>query len=163
MNRTTFVTFATLVLVAGIGTAADNSFHEISAHYEAIRQSLMNDSTNGVIEHAMAIQGTARKLEADFSAAAAGVQADDAAAVQALLPEIIERSGQLAEAKGLKSVRAEFAELTKPLTRYHALVRGERPVVAYCPMEKKAWLQPDEPIGNPYDPSMLRCGNVVAR
>jgi hypothetical protein len=150
-------------MVAGIGTAADNSFHEISAHYEAIRQSLMNDSTEGVTEHAAAIRDTALKLEATFSAGAAGVDADGAAAVQALLPEIIERSGRLAEAKGLKSVRAEFAELTKPLTRYHALVLGERPLVAYCPMEKKAWLQPDEQIGNPYDPSMLRCGDVVAR
>jgi hypothetical protein len=30
-------------------------------------------------------------------------------------------------------------------------------------MEKKAWLQPDEAIGNPYDPTMLRCGEVVQR
>jgi hypothetical protein len=29
--------------------------------------------------------------------------------------------------------------------------------------ERKSWLQPDEPIGNPYAPSMLRCGEVVAR
>ena len=39
----------------------------------------------------------------------------------------------------------------------------DRPVVVYCPMEKKAWLQPDEAIGNPYVPSMLRCGEVVQR
>ena len=164
MNRTTVMTLVALVMLVGITAAEANSaFHDISVHYEAIRQSLMNDSTDGVIEHAAAMQAAARQLEADFSARAAGVEADDSAAVQELLPEIIERSGRLSAAKDLQSVRTEFAELTKPLTRYHALVQGDRPVVAYCPMEKKAWLQPDEQIGNPYAPHMLRCGDVVAR
>jgi hypothetical protein len=56
-----------------------------------------------------------------------------------------------------------MAELTKPLVRWHALLEGSRPVVAYCPMVKKAWLQPDGAIGNPYAPSMLGCGEVVQR
>ena len=47
--------------------------------------------------------------------------------------------------------------------RWHELVEGGKPVVAYCPMVEMAWLQPDEPIGNPYAPYMLRCGEVVQR
>ena len=50
-----------------------------------------------------------------------------------------------------------------PILFNHGLIEGDRPVVAYCPMEKKAWLQPYEPIGNPYAPYMLRCGEVVQR
>ena len=86
-----------------------------------------------------------------------------AAAVKELLPLIEKQSMKVASAPDLPSIRAELAELTKPLVRYHALVQGSRPVVAYCPMEKRAWLQPDEPIGNPYAPHMLRCGDVVQR
>jgi len=83
--------------------------------------------------------------------------------VRPLLPEISEKATRVASASDLASVRGELAELTKPLVRWHELVEGSRPVVAYCPMEKKAWLQPDEAIGNPYAPYMLRCGEVVQR
>ena len=69
----------------------------------------------------------------------------------------------LAAAKDLDDARNALASLTKPLSRWQKLVNGPRPVVVYCPMEKKAWLQPDGPIGNPYAPSMLRCGEVVQR
>ena len=161
------VTVMTVLLTVGAAIAVaaveDTAFVEISQHYEAIRLALIKESTDSVAEHSAAIQNTARTLKANFSAEAAGVAAADAATVQDLLPEIIDRSGAVAAAKDLRSLRSAFAELTKPLARYHALVLGDRPVVAYCPMEKKAWLQPDEPIGNPYAPNMLRCGEVVAR
>jgi hypothetical protein len=164
MKRTIRKTLVTaLALLATVAAAEDNAFRDISRHYEAIRQALMNDSTDGVAEHAAAIQSATQKLNAEFTPEAAGIQADDSTAARELLPEIIDRSGRLAAAQDLTSVRTELAELTKPLTRYHALVQGDRPVVVYCPMEKKAWLQPDGPIGNPYAPSMLRCGEVVAR
>jgi hypothetical protein len=144
--------------------AADQTaFAGIFENYEAIRQVLIQDSTEGVAKRADAIQRIAEDLSAEFSAEAAGVNAEDAAAVQELLPLMIDRARKVAAAKDLASVRAELAELTKPLTRYHLLVQGDRPVVAYCPMEKKAWLQPDEAIGNPYAPYMLRCGEVVQR
>ena len=151
-----------LAVAPGVA-AADHAFAGIASQYELIRQALIEDSTEGVKEHALAIQFTASRLSRDFSAAEAGVAEKDADAVRALLPEITERAGALAAADGLAAVRAELAELTKPLVRYHALVQGSRPIVVYCPMEKKSWLQPDEAIGNPYAPSMLRCGEVVQR
>ncbi len=85
------------------------------------------------------------------------------ATVKALLPEIENRATSGRRSSDLESVRNEMAELTKPLVRWHGLVEGSKPVVAYCPMVKKAWLQPDEAIGNPYAPYMLRCGEVVQR
>lgn len=154
------LTIGTTMAVAAVESTA---FAEISEHYEAVRQTLIKNSTSGIAGHAAAIQQISKNLSEDFSAEAAGVEANNAGAVQDLLTEIIERAGKVTAAKDLKSVRIELAELTKPLARYHALVQGDRPVVAYCPMEKKAWLQPDEPIGNPYAPHMLRCGEVVAR
>jgi hypothetical protein len=153
-----------LIVAVSSGTAAEeNAFTRISSHYESIREVLIEDSTEDVARHAAAIREIASRLQRDFSPEAAGVTADDGAAVLDLLPEVIERAGTVASAKDLESVRRALAELTKPLVRYHAMVTGSRPVVAYCPMERKAWLQPDGPIGNPYAPYMLRCGEVVGR
>jgi hypothetical protein len=157
---------AMLILVGcgtGLGAEEKNAFIAISGHYEAIRQVLMNDSTKEVSTHAQAIATIARDLRANFSAGSAGVADSDAQATIVLLPEISSKADELAAAGDIKTVRSALAELTKPLVRYHALVVGPRPVVAYCPMEKKAWLQPDEAIGNPYAPYMLRCGEVVQK
>ncbi|MDG5768139.1 efflux RND transporter periplasmic adaptor subunit [Balneolales bacterium ANBcel1] len=33
----------------------------------------------------------------------------------------------------------------------------------YCPMVDESWLSSEEEIANPYDPNMLRCGEVVER
>lgn len=156
-----------LVLVtvfATVNVAAEQTvFNEVSNHYEAIRQALIEESTDGLATHAQAIADAVAALARDFSAPAAGVSEDDAAAVKALLPEVTEKAEKLAAAEGLADTRQMLAALTQPLVRWQNLVEGPRPVVVYCAMEKKAWLQPDEPVGNPYAPSMLRCGDVVQR
>jgi hypothetical protein len=37
----------------------------------------------------------------------------------------------------------------------------KRPIVVYCSMEKKSWLQPEGQISNPYvDASMRKCGEI---
>lgn len=154
-----------LVAVFTIATdAAENTvFAEISGRYEAIRQALINNTTEDIAAQAEAIAAAATSLDSAFSVEDAGVGAGDAAAVRALLPDVKARAEKLAAADGLADTRQEFAALTQPLVRWQKLVEGPRPVVVYCPMEKKAWLQPDEPVGNPYAPSMLRCGDVVQR
>jgi len=163
-------TIVQLVIMAALSTApamtaggGTSAFDDISGHYEAIRQALMNDSTEDVATHARAIRDVAAALQSEFSAADAGVSADASQKARDLLPEVEQRAGDLATANGLSDVRTAFAELTKPLVQWHGMVEGQRPVVAYCPMVKRPWLQPDEAIGNPYAPSMLRCGEVVAR
>lgn len=164
MIRTTALLLTVVAALGSAGAAAaETAFGDISTEYEAIRQALMKDSTASVREHAQAIQLIASRLSQNFSAASAGVGESDAPVVRQLLPEIIERSVALAAADGLAAIRTALAELTKPLVRYHRLVQGNRPVVAYCPMEKKSWIQPDQAIGNPYAPSMLRCGEIVQR
>ena len=154
------VVAATLPVVAGDGSTV---FVDIAEHYEAIRQALIRDSTDGVTANARSIRAAAAALQMNFSADQAAVAAAEAAMVRELLPEVEERAADLAAASGLQDARSAFAELTKPLVRWQSVVTGDRPVVVYCPMEKKSWLQPDEPVGNPYAPSMLRCGEIVSR
>ena len=149
--------------VSAIDATEITAFATITDHYEAIRLVLIEDSTDGVAEHAEAIAKTAHALSANYSDEAAGVKTGGDATVKALLPEIENRARAVARSSDLESVRTEMAELTKPLVRWHELVVGSRPVVAYCSMVKKAWIQPDEAIGNPYAPYMLRCGEVVQR
>jgi Cu(I)/Ag(I) efflux system membrane fusion protein len=155
IHRSTAVLALAFVLVAGLlaapaARAADETpFAKMAEHYEVIWRSLAGDSVDGVAEHARAIAETAE--EGDHPA-----EARDA------VPEIAEQAGKLAAADGIDAARAAFGDLTKPLVRYRKAVGAELLKVAYCPMAKKAWLQPDGEIGNPYYGSeMLTCGSFV--
>ena len=154
-----------LVALTPLAAADDSStFTALNANYEAIRVALLNDNMKGVSNNASAIEESATKLHQNFSASHAGVSAEGAAACEALLPEISKAAGRLAKATDIEAAREAFGELSKPMVRYREMVSGERPVVVYCPMAKKAWLQPEGEIGNPYyGQSMARCGNVVSK
>lgn len=159
---TSLIVTAVLVPLAAHGSEP-TTFGRIAQHYEAIRQSLMKSTTDGVAEHAEAIRDAAQALEKSFSAERAGVPADAAEDVRTVLPDVVRRAGNVAAAGGVDDARSAFADLTKPLVRWQSHVSGTRPMVVYCPMAKKSWLQPDEPVGNPYEPSMPRCGEIVSR
>jgi hypothetical protein len=155
---------AVIVLIGAAGAAAAQSpFATMAGHYAPIHQALTGNSISGIAEHATAIARAARSLQQDFSAAKAGVPAARAAELREALPEIAAAADRVAAATDLAAARAAFFAMTKPLVLYRGMVGGTRPVVAYCSMEKKSWLQPDGPIANPYDPGMLRCGEIVSR
>ncbi len=140
-----------LLTIAGLaGADSAANFSELMKPYEEIRQTLLHDAVDGVAENA----GVIRK------------QADAATAeeeIKELLAEISASAGRLAEAPDLEAAREAFYELSKTMVRYRSMVGGdEKPVVAYCPMANKSWLQPEGEIGNPYyGQSMATCGNVV--
>jgi hypothetical protein len=68
----------------------------------------------------------------------------------------------IAGAKTLDAARDGLYALSKPLVRWRqGVADGGRPAVAYCPMHKRSWLQPDGEIGNPYG-GMPRCGSIVS-
>jgi hypothetical protein len=161
----TAVTVMALAIVASLAAAGEKTaFATLNDHYEAIRVALLHDHMKDVVENARAIQKGATELQEEFSASGAGVSEDSEAACQALLPEISRTADRLARASGVVAARDAFGELTKPMVRYREMVSGYRPVVVYCPMAKKAWLQPEGEIGNPYyGQSMARCGNVVSK
>lgn len=165
MRRSLISLFVALAVVAPLAVfgADQTAFDNIAQDYEAIRQSLMKSTTDGVAEHAEAIRDAAQALEKSFSAERAGVPADAAEDVRTVLPDVVRRAGNVAAAGGVDDARSAFADLTKPLVRWQSHVSGTRPMVVYCPMAKKSWLQPDEPVGNPYEPSMPRCGEIVSR
>jgi hypothetical protein len=146
-----------IALAAGLLTApaqaADTGqFTPMAEHYEAIWKALSGDTLDGVADHARAIAELAET-------------GDHPAEAEEAVPAIVEHAGELAREAGagdLDAAREAFGELTKPLVRYRKAVGAERLEVAYCPMAKKAWLQPDGDLANPYYGSeMLRCGDFV--
>ncbi len=154
----------TSVLAAHGGAEAEGTaFAQIMFHYEAIHESLAGDTIEGVTEHAREIQKIAQETASSFSTDAAGVAAGNSQKCMSLLPEVERSSKILASATTIDEARGAFAELSRPLIRYRAMVSGERPNVVFCSMVKKPWLQDSEEIANPYYGSkMLRCGDIVS-
>jgi hypothetical protein len=140
----------------------DTGFEQLLEPYEAVRLALAADSVEGVANHARQIETILQRLSEQWSAQRAGVEPRQADEARALLPEMKTAALQLAIAESLPAARDAFYALSKPLVRWHSMATGEVPVVAYCSMSKRSWLQPAGEIGNPYfGESMLQCGEVV--
>lgn len=133
--RIVLVVALLLVTAAALARPAD-----MFAGYEQVR--------NGLIKASMPdVQTGARQL-------AAAARADRQVAVAA-------KAEALAAAKDLKGARLAFAALSDEMIRFRSSVKGDRPAVAYCSMEKKSWLQPKGAISNPYvDAGMRSCGEI---
>lgn len=138
------------------------AFDQVVEHYEAVRLALTNDTTDGIAQSGKEIATILGRLAADWSPAAADVRADMAEDVRGSLPELTKAATALAAATSLDQARDAFYDLSKPLVRWRKAADGDKPVVAYCSMAKRSWLQPEGEMGNPYyGQSMLRCGEVV--
>lgn len=107
------------------------------AKYEKVRQGLLSGSLKDA-------QATARELSA--------------AAGEARNAELQAAADALAKSPDLKKARAAFGPVSAEMIKLRAVVEGEKPAVAYCPMVNKSWLQERGPIGNPYDAAMAKCG-----
>ncbi len=139
-----------------------STFAVVVAHYETARLALLEDRSDGVAEQGGAIATALRTLRADFSTEAAGVDVDQGDAARSLMDELIVAADALAAAEDLTASRDAFFALSKPLVRFRAIATGDRPIVGYCPMAKKSWLQPRGELGNPYHGlAMAECGVVV--
>lgn len=142
-----------LGLAGAAGASSSAIFDEILEPYEEVRRLLLADSTDGIHEYAAMIRKTAET-------------ASEKEEVRPLLPKIAVFAGDLATALDLATAREAFYELSKMLVQYRAQVSGDDlPVVMYCPMAKRSWLQPaGEAVGNPYHGrKMADCGNVVGQ
>lgn len=105
--------------------------------YEAVRQGLLNEKIADV-------QSSAKVLAAE---AAKANNATVAKAAQSV-------SG----AKDLKAARAAFGTLSDEMIKVRNAAKGDRPMIGFCPMVNKSWLQAKGKIGNPYDSAMAACG-----
>jgi hypothetical protein len=114
----------------------------IYARYKTARQALLNGSVAQVAKAGAELGATARAEKQNA---------------------IATRADALAGARDLAAARIAFAALSDEVIKFRANGCCERPVVVYCSMEKKSWLQSSaSPIGNPYlDSSMSTCGEIV--
>lgn len=156
------------IVTAGMAAAHEghgsHSFDHIYDHYETVRLALTEDTLEGVSTEAQAIHEAVETLRAEFTPTAAGIDPAKAEQVEELLPELAEAALALTTAADLEAAREAFYSFSKPLVRYRSAVDGERPAVAYCPMARRSWLQPEGEIGNPYyGQAMLVCGNLVEK
>ncbi len=164
-NAICALSLLTWMLFPAISFADDGestAFDQVAAHYETVRLALVNDSTDGIAQHGQEIESILQRLAAAWSPATAGVRPDMAEDVRGLLPELRKAAAELSTATSLDAARDAFYELSKPLVRWRKAADGDKPLVAYCAMAKRSWLQPEGELGNPYHgQSMLRCGEVV--
>ena len=163
MKKTTLVVTVIVLLSASAWAGAPSSFEVVMEHYEPIRLALLADSMDGVNAHGKAIASELQALEADFSTDRAGASGEAASAVEDRLDEMITAADSIASASSLETARDGLYALTKPMVLWReGVAENGRPVVAYCPMHKRSWLQPGEKIGNPYG-GMPGCGSIVSK
>jgi hypothetical protein len=144
-----------LVLAASSPALADESaaYKEIAGHYEAVRQALLHDTTEGIARHAKSIS----------EIAAASAPEDSSSEALELFELIRDSAAKLKSSGTMAEAREAFGELSKPMVRLRQMVSNPESIVVYCSMAKKAWLQPEGEIGNPYyGQSMARCGKIVS-
>jgi hypothetical protein len=157
------MTVTTLILATGVtlaGTAGEEPF----AQYEQIRQALLFDTTEGVAEQAGAIVRWAENGAADRGTEAGGVCDAGASECGTIMDEISTAAVRLGSAGSLDASRQAFGELSRAMVKLRGtLGEGPKPVVAYCSMADKVWLQPKGELGNPYyGQSMATCGEIVS-
>ena len=121
-------------------TATMAGTDHIFTSYESVRQALLSGSIGEVQRTSKVLRDTARAEKQNA---------------------IAERAAALATVANLKGARDAFAMLSEEVIRFRDARSGNRPVVVYCSMEKKSWLQPMGAVTNPYvDDSMRSCGAV---
>ena len=159
-----------VLVILGAPAAAEESsaFDRILASYEPIRLALVQDTVDGIEAPARDILVAIESLSSDYGAENAGVDAEHAATVEDLLGDLAVAAEALVAAGDLTSARDAFYDLSKPLVRYRAAIvasgraEGSLPVVAFCSMARRSWLQPAGTIGNPYHgQTMAECGEIV--
>jgi|UPI000472E3B0 Protein of unknown function (DUF3347). len=130
--------FVVVALLTAVPTFAAGT--KIYTSYETTRQALIKTSVADV-------QAGAKQV-----AVAARVEKQVAIAAKA---------DALAEVADLAAARNAFAALSDEMIKFRASDKGDRPIVVYCPMEKKSWLQPKGEVGNPYlSAGMRKCGEI---
>lgn len=140
----------------------ETAFGGILRHYENIRASLASDSLDGVHAEAEKIHRILADTGPDTSATRLGVEPDKLKEARLLLPDLGAAAADLLVAETLESSRDAFYELSKLLVRLRKTASGDLPVVAYCSMARRSWLQAEGTLGNPYyGQKMPVCGEVV--
>ncbi len=138
MKRTLITLAAVSVFLFALTASAGQT--KLFENYESVRQALLRGSVEDVQRDAQALVNAARSEKQNA---------------------IAERAAALVTVSNLEGARDSFAMLSEELVRFRDSRSGARPVVVYCSMEKKSWLQPKGALTNPYvDASMRSCGEI---
>ena len=129
--RNKFLAVLTLVAVPVFASTG------LFTKYETVRQGLLKQNLADV-------QSSARALAAD--------------AKKAKNEKIATMATSVSKAADLKAARNSFAVLSDEMIKLRNEAKGDRPMIGFCPMVNKSWLQAKGEVGNPYDPSMEKCG-----
>lgn len=164
--RTRNLVVAALLLTSGhVAThaaAAAGPFGELLSSYHDVRLALVQDDLAEAAEHARVIEKRALELGKNVALADERVAEEQSGEWLELVKEIAAAAGQLGSADELSSAREAFFALSKPMGRYRKLIGDDSTIVAFCPMEKKAWLQADGEFENPYlGQEMPTCGQTI--
>lgn len=160
--KKTLITFTTCFVVALVGTTA-YAQHD---HGSRPPSKPMKESTDKQADHIFISYEAARQALIKGSMPEIKTAARDIglAAKSANQSKLTELGAKLEAAPDLKAAQQAFALLSDEAIKYRETRCCNRPVVVYCSMEKKSWLQTDaKVIGNPYvDAKMRTCGEVKA-
>ena len=138
VKGTPVVLVVVMTLIFAVAASAGQT--KLFEKYEAVRQALLSGSLGDVQRTANDLGNAARAEKQNV---------------------IAERASALAAAANLKGARDSFAMLSEEIIPFRDARSGDRPVVAYCSMAKKSWLQPKGALTNPYmDASMRSCGEI---
>ena len=126
-----------LMIVASLPLFASTT---LFPSYESARQALMT-------QNVPKIQSAAAALAKEARAANQGA--------------VAARADALANATSFPAAKSAFGALSDEMIRYRTTLKAKEPIVVYCSMEKKSWLQPRGTVVNPYVPASMRgCGEV---
>jgi Cu(I)/Ag(I) efflux system membrane fusion protein len=149
---------AALLLVADAarGSEFDRAMEPILTEYLEIHSALAGDETEGVQAAVREIEALAKKLTPE------GAVGDHAEHYKDVPKDILAACRKLEEAKDIDSIRAAFAELSKPISMWVTMAKPKDMSVMYCPMRKAGWVQRGSDVANPYyGAKMSSCGEKV--
>jgi hypothetical protein len=157
--KRTMITFATLIALALPLAAYAQHDHGMHSSPKPKTASTVDEKDHIFISYEEARQALLKQSLRDLKTAATHISV---AAHSADQHKIAELAADLEKAADITTARAGFAKLSDEVIKYRETrCCGDKPVVVYCSMEKKSWLQPGGEIGNPYvTAAMRKCGEV---
>lgn len=107
------------------------------AKYETVRQGFLKNALGDVKKNAAALASDARAAKNATIAA---------------------KADAVAKAANMAKARTAFSALSDEMIKLRRTTKNAKAAVYHCPMVNKSWLQPKGTVGNPYDPTMVKCG-----
>jgi Cu(I)/Ag(I) efflux system membrane fusion protein len=135
----------------------DEGMQPILSEYLKIADSLASDKTEGVVNAAKKIEGLAGSLSPSLATG------EHAAHYASIPGKISEGAKKMIAAKDIESLRAAFADLSKPMVMWTSMSKPSGINVIYCAMKPGSWLQKGAEIHNPYyGAAMPTCGEIIS-